>query len=134
MHDAFDFAHHEDTLKSIKPQSEQARILTLILQDVCSCCDFIQSYALDSQFCTSSSSDSLTFVIMLFSREAHINECRCRTGGKNQGVVGCPCRTPKGLFGPGYHLYGDYCVPNSGRRGKNIDSASGLERPSFRCR
>jgi hypothetical protein len=67
MHDAFDFAHHEDTLKSIKPQSQQARILTLMLQDVCSCCDFIQSYANDSQFCTSSSSDSLVFVNMLFS-------------------------------------------------------------------
>jgi hypothetical protein len=66
MHDAFDFAHHEDTLKSIKPQSEQARILTLMLQDVCSCCDFIQSYAKDSQFCTSSSSASLAFVNMLF--------------------------------------------------------------------
>jgi hypothetical protein len=67
MHDAFDFAHHEDTLKSIKPQSEQARILTLMLQDVCSCCDFIQSYAKDSQFCTLSSSASLAFVNMLFS-------------------------------------------------------------------
>ena len=54
-------------MKSIKPQSEQARILTLILQDVCSCCDFIQSYAKDSQFCTSSSSDSLTFAHVLFS-------------------------------------------------------------------
>jgi hypothetical protein len=53
VHDAFDFAHHEDTLKSIKPQSRQAEILTLMLQDVCSCCDFIQSYANDSQFCTS---------------------------------------------------------------------------------
>ena len=67
MHDAFDFAHHEDTLKSIKPQSEQARILTLMLQDVCSCCDFIQSYAKDSQFCTSSSFASVAFVNMLFS-------------------------------------------------------------------
>ena len=67
MHDAFDFAHHEDTLKSIKPQSEQARILTLMLQDVCSCCDFIQSYAKDSQFCTSSSSTSLTFMNVIFS-------------------------------------------------------------------
>ncbi len=67
MHDAFDFAHHEDTLKSIKPQSEQARILTLMLQDVCSCCDFIQSYAKDSQFCTSSSTASLSFVNILFS-------------------------------------------------------------------
>jgi hypothetical protein len=67
MHDAFDFAHHEDTLKSIKPQSEQARILTLMLQDVCSCCDFIQSYAKDSQFCTLSSSASLALVNMVFS-------------------------------------------------------------------
>ncbi len=51
MHDAFDFAHHEDTLQSIKPDSKQAEILTLMLQDVCSCGDFIQSYAKDSQFC-----------------------------------------------------------------------------------
>jgi hypothetical protein len=58
MHDAFDFAHHEDivTLKSIKPRSDQARTLALMLGDVCSCCDFIQSYAKDSQFCTSPSS------------------------------------------------------------------------------
>ncbi len=67
MHDAFDFAHHEDTLKSIKPQSEQARILTLMLQDVCSCCDFIQSYAKDTEFCTSPSSTSFAFVNILFS-------------------------------------------------------------------
>jgi len=46
MYAAFDFTHHEDTLKSIKPESEQARILTLMLQDVCSCCDFIQSHSL----------------------------------------------------------------------------------------
>ncbi len=51
MHDAFDFAHHEDTLKSIKPGSKQAEILTTMLRDVCSCSDFIQSYAKDSQFC-----------------------------------------------------------------------------------
>ena len=67
MHEAFDFAHHEDTLKSIRSQSEQARILTLILQDVCSCCDFIQSYTKDSQFCASSSSESLVFVNLLLS-------------------------------------------------------------------
>ena len=68
IHDAFDFAHHEDTLliKSIKPQSEQARILTLMLQDVCSCCDFIQSYAKEAQFCTSSSFASLAFINLLF--------------------------------------------------------------------
>ncbi len=67
MHDAFDFTHHEDTLKSIKPQSEQARILTLMLQDVCSCCDFIQSYASDSEFCTLPSPASLAFVNVVFS-------------------------------------------------------------------
>jgi hypothetical protein len=67
MHEAFDFAHHEDTLKSIKPQSEQARILTLMLQDVCSCCYFIRSYAKDSEFCTLSSSTSSALVNMLFS-------------------------------------------------------------------
>ncbi|KAH9021534.1 hypothetical protein EDB84DRAFT_1441430 [Lactarius hengduanensis] len=33
MHDAFDFANHEDTLKSIKPKSKQADILTLMLRD-----------------------------------------------------------------------------------------------------
>ncbi len=60
MHDAFDFAHHEDTLKSIKPDSKQAEILTMMLRDVCSCSDFIQSYAKDSQFCTLSSSSLLT--------------------------------------------------------------------------
>jgi len=41
MHDAFDFAHHEDTLKSIKPDSKQAEILTVMLRNVCSCSDFI---------------------------------------------------------------------------------------------
>ncbi len=56
IHDAFDIAQHEDTLKSIKPDSKQAEILTLMLQDVCSCSDFIHSYAKDSQFCMLSSS------------------------------------------------------------------------------
>ncbi len=55
MHDAFDFARHEDTVKSIKPKSKQAEILTLMLRDVCSCSDFIQSYTKDSQFCRLSS-------------------------------------------------------------------------------
>jgi hypothetical protein len=65
---AFDFADDEDTLliKSIKPESNQARILTQMLEDVGTCCDFIQSYAQD-QFCTSSSSVSSAFVNMLFS-------------------------------------------------------------------
>jgi hypothetical protein len=52
MHDAFDFTSHEDvlTLKSIKPQSKQADVLALMLRDVCSCSDFIQSYIRD-KFC-----------------------------------------------------------------------------------
>ncbi len=62
MHDAFDFAHHEDTLKFIKPNSKQAKILTLMLQDVCNCGDFIQSYAKDPQFCMLSSPPQLTGV------------------------------------------------------------------------
>ena len=50
MHDAFDFASHKDTLKSIMPHSKQAEVLTLMLRDVCGCSDFIQSYTKDSQF------------------------------------------------------------------------------------
>ena len=53
MHDAFDFTRYEETLKSVAPKSKQAEILTLMLQDVCGCCDFIQSYTKDSRFCTS---------------------------------------------------------------------------------
>ena len=64
MHDAFDFVHHEDTqaVKSIKPDSDQAKVLNLMLQDVCNCSDFIQSYAKDSQFCKLSSSHPLAGV------------------------------------------------------------------------
>ncbi|KAH9030075.1 hypothetical protein EDB84DRAFT_1676992, partial [Lactarius hengduanensis] len=50
MRDAFDFANDEDTLKTIKPQSNEAKILTQMLRDVSSCSDFIQSYIKDSQF------------------------------------------------------------------------------------
>jgi len=67
MHDASDFAHHEDILKSIKPDSKQAEILTMILRDVCTCSDFIQSYAKDSQFCMLSSSSLLDAVNVWFS-------------------------------------------------------------------
>jgi hypothetical protein len=81
MHDTFDFAHHEDTLKSIKPQTEQARILTLTLQDVCSCCDFIQSYAKDSQFCTSSSSASFKELsnVLVKRRKAFLDQATIST-------------------------------------------------------
>ncbi|KAF8258411.1 hypothetical protein EI94DRAFT_1708019 [Lactarius quietus] len=52
MRDAFDFTNQEDTFKAIERVPRQAQILTLMLQHVCNCCDFIQSYAKDSQFCT----------------------------------------------------------------------------------
>jgi hypothetical protein len=67
INDAFDFANDKDTLKSIKPDSKQAEILTLMLQDVCSCCDFIRSYTRDPQFCTLSLSALLAFVTIQFS-------------------------------------------------------------------
>ncbi|KAH9054618.1 hypothetical protein EDB83DRAFT_1128275 [Lactarius deliciosus] len=51
MHDAFDFANHEGTLRSMKPKSKQADVLALMLRNVCICSDFIQSYINDSQFC-----------------------------------------------------------------------------------
>ncbi len=67
MHDAFDFANREDILKSMKRESKQARILTLMLQYVCNCSDFIQSYAKDPRFCTSSSTTSLADVNTQFA-------------------------------------------------------------------
>ena len=53
MHDAFDFANQEDVLKSIERESKQARILKSMLQRVCNCSDFIQSYTKHPQFCRS---------------------------------------------------------------------------------
>ncbi|KAH9031029.1 hypothetical protein EDB85DRAFT_1391188 [Lactarius pseudohatsudake] len=66
MRDAFDFTNHEDTLKSIKPDSKQAKILTLMLQDICNCGDFIQSYAKDLEFCKFSPSTPLAGVNMRY--------------------------------------------------------------------
>ena len=68
MHDAFDFGHDKDALliKSIKPQSNQAQILTQMLNDVGTCCDFIQSYAQDP-FCMSYSPAFIGLCNMLFS-------------------------------------------------------------------
>src|ERR1700761_5212103 len=62
MHDAFDFANQEDVLKSIERESKQARILTLMLQHVCNCSDFIQSYTKDPRFCKSTLITSLAKV------------------------------------------------------------------------
>ena len=52
MHDVFDFTSQENTFKAIGLGSRQAQILMLMFQHVCNCCDFIQSYSRDSQFCT----------------------------------------------------------------------------------
>ncbi|KAH9066744.1 hypothetical protein EDB87DRAFT_456187 [Lactarius vividus] len=49
MHDAFDFTNRENHFKTIERVPRQAQILTLMLQHVCNCCDFIQSYAKNSQ-------------------------------------------------------------------------------------
>ncbi|KAF8263384.1 hypothetical protein EI94DRAFT_592133 [Lactarius quietus] len=54
IRDAFDFAKQEDTFKTIERVPRQAQIITLMLQHVCNCCEFIQSYAKDSQYCMSS--------------------------------------------------------------------------------
>ena len=62
IYDAFDFTQEADPLKNVTPQSKQGEILMLMLQHVCSCSDFIQSYAQDIQYCTSSSSVSLAIV------------------------------------------------------------------------
>ena len=51
MRDSFDFTNREETFKAIDHVPRQAKILTLMLQHVCNCCDFIQSYATDSKFC-----------------------------------------------------------------------------------
>ena len=66
VHDTLDFANHKDTLKPIKLQSRQAEILTLMLEDVCASCKFIQTYVEDSQR-TLSSSASLAFANILFA-------------------------------------------------------------------
>jgi hypothetical protein len=81
MHDAFDFTRHEETLKCLTPKSKQAEILSLMLQDVCSCSDFIQSYTKDSRFCTSFSPTSLDqFERAIFS-DTDVEEYRQRSGG-----------------------------------------------------
>lgn len=54
IHDAFDFAQDASSLQNIKPESKQANILILMLGHIGNCCDFIQSYARDKNFCMSS--------------------------------------------------------------------------------
>ena len=54
MRDAFDFTNQEHIFKIIERFPRQAQILMFMLQHVCNCCDFIQSYAKDTKFCTRS--------------------------------------------------------------------------------
>ena len=67
MHDAFDFANREDTFKTIDRVPRQAQIVTLMLQHVCNCCDFIQSYAKDSKFSMYPLPISMANIMMWFS-------------------------------------------------------------------
>jgi hypothetical protein len=80
---AFDFADDADTLliKSVKPESKQAHILSQMLKDVGTCCDFIRSYAQD-QFCTSFPSSSSALVNMLFSGKRTIKNMGDGPDGK----------------------------------------------------
>ena len=82
MHDAFDFANQEDILKSTKRESKQAQILTLMLQHVCHCSDFIQSYTKDPQFCTSSLISSLAEVNPKFSGKRTLVNLGSQVGKK----------------------------------------------------
>jgi hypothetical protein len=82
MHDAFDFAKQEDILKSIKRESKQARILTLMLQHVCNCSDFIQSYTKDAQFCTSSLTPSLAEINTQFAGKRTLVNLGSQAGKK----------------------------------------------------
>src|SRR6266702_794565 len=114
MHDAFDFASQEDILKSIERESKQARVLTLMLQHVCNCSDFIQSYAKDPRFCMSSSTTSLTDVNKQIFREAHIGQSRQPSRQTNWEPSHPSHRPSKGFPRSGRHHYRDNCVPNSG--------------------
>ena len=63
IYNAFDFTQEADRLKDVAPHSKQGHILTLMLQHVCHCGDFIKSYAQDVQFCMSTLSVSSAVVI-----------------------------------------------------------------------
>jgi hypothetical protein len=62
IRDAFEFAEEADTLRSIKPESKQAKILEQMLECVSESAKFIKSYAEDVQVGTLSS--ALSFVIL----------------------------------------------------------------------
>ena len=74
IYDAFDFTQEADALKDIAPHSKQGHILTLMLQHVCYCGDFIKSYAGDVQFCMSTSSVSMAHCKIVICRETFVEE------------------------------------------------------------
>ncbi|KAH9066771.1 hypothetical protein EDB87DRAFT_1819234 [Lactarius vividus] len=84
MHDAFDFTSREDRFKTIERVPRQTQILTLMLQHVCHCCDFIQSYAKNAQ---------------LFFREANIEEHWRPSRQKDRGLPEHSSRTPQSILG-----------------------------------
>ena len=79
IHDAFDFAQEAAPLKNVTSQSKQGNILMLMLQHVCCCSDFIQSYAKDTEFRMSPSVLLLAILNVLFCREAFIEEHNWRS-------------------------------------------------------
>ena len=86
MHDAFDFTRNEETLKSIWPNSKNAEILTLMLQDVCSCSDFIQSYTKGSRFSTLSSPTSFAHLNVQSSVIRMLKNLGCEVEEQFQGL------------------------------------------------
>jgi hypothetical protein len=77
IRDAFEFAEDADTLRSIKPESKQAKILEDMLECVSESAKFITSYAEDVQVGTLSS--PLSFVILykhMIFRKADFKEYR----------------------------------------------------------
>lgn len=60
MRETFNLSQAEDLLKAIKPNSNQALILKVMLKHITICNDVIQRYAEDKEFCT------LSFLYLCF--------------------------------------------------------------------
>ncbi|KAH9055074.1 hypothetical protein EDB87DRAFT_1355503 [Lactarius vividus] len=123
MHDAFDFANHEDTLKTLKPKSKEAEILTRMLRDVSICSDFIRSYIKESQFAVRMAK-SMVGGVEEKIQELSIAFVENRKAFLDQAVI-----TTKITAVPNSKRYGKRL--NQGRR--NIYPARVGVEPSFRC-
>ena len=84
IHDAFDFAQEAAPLKNVTSQSKQGNILMLMLQHVCCCSDFIQSYAKDTEFRTSPSVLLLAIINVLFEGKRLLKNI---TGGVDKQIA-----------------------------------------------